>query len=132
MTGHRWRHSWDDPLQTGLVVVVHEATDAVGPVRDAFDPYAWIGVPPHVTVLYPFVPPELVSDAVVDEVTDVVRRFAPFDFELTHLAEFDGEVFYLAPRPIRPSRSPRSPRRCGSGSPTTRRSEGGSRRSCPI
>ena len=102
MTGHRWRHSWDDPLQTALVVVVHEAADAVGPVRDAFDPYARIGVPPHVTVLYPFVLPELVSDAVVDEVTDVVRRFAPFDFELTHLAEFDGEVFYLTPDPAEP------------------------------
>lgn len=102
VTGHRWRHSWDDPLQTALVVVVHEAADAVGPVRDAFDPYARIGVPPHVTVLYPFVLPELVSDAVVDEVTDVVRRFAPFDFELTHLAEFDGEVFYLALDPAEP------------------------------
>jgi len=31
-----------------------------------------------------------------------VGRFAPFGFELTHLAEFDGAVFYLAPDPSEP------------------------------
>jgi hypothetical protein len=102
VTGHRWRHSWDDPFETGLVVVVPEATDGVGPVRDVFDPYALIGVPPHVTVLYPFVHPERLSDAVLDDVADVVGRFASFDFELTHLAEFVGEAFYLAPDPAEP------------------------------
>jgi len=102
VSGHRWRHSWDDPFETGLVVVVPEAARCVGPVRDAFDPYARIGVPPHITVLYPFVLPELLSDAVVDEVADVVGRFPPFDLELTHLAEFDGEAFYLAPDPAEP------------------------------
>jgi 2'-5' RNA ligase superfamily len=102
VSGHRWRHSWDDPFDTGLVVVVPDATECVGPVRDAFDPYARIGVPPHVTVLYPFVPPELISDAVVDEVADVVGRFASFDFELTNVAEFVGEAFYLAPDPAEP------------------------------
>jgi 2'-5' RNA ligase superfamily len=84
------------------VVVVPEADACVGPARDAFDPYAAIGVPPHVTVLYPFLRPELLSDAAVDEVADVVSRFAPFDFALTHLAEFDGAVFYLAPEPPEP------------------------------
>jgi hypothetical protein len=39
---------------------------------------------------------------VVDEVADVASRVAPFDFELTHLAEFDDEVFYLAPDPAEP------------------------------
>ena len=102
MTGHRWRHSWDDPFETGLIVVVPEATACVGPVRDAFDPYARIGVPPHITVLYPFVRPELMSDAVVDAVADVAGRLASFDFELIHLAEFDDEVFYLAPDPAEP------------------------------
>jgi hypothetical protein len=102
VTGHRWRHSWDDQFETGLVVVVPEATDGVGPVRDVFDPYALIGVPPHVTVLYPFVHPERLSDAVLDDVADVVGRFASFDFELTHLAEFVGEAFYLAPDPAEP------------------------------
>jgi hypothetical protein len=102
VTGHRWRHSWDAPFETGLVVVVPEATEGVGPVRDAFDPYARIGVPPHVTVLYPFVHPERLSGGVVDDVADVVGRFASFDFELTHLAEFVGEAFYLVPDPAEP------------------------------
>jgi 2'-5' RNA ligase len=102
MSGHRWRHSWDDPFETGLVVVVPEAAERVAPVRDAFDPYAGIGVPPHITVLYPFVPPDRVSEDVIDEVARVVEGFAPFGFELAHLAEFDGEVFYLAPQPADP------------------------------
>jgi hypothetical protein len=102
VSGHRWRHSWDDPFETGLIVVVPEVAELVGPVRDAFDPYAGIGVPPHITVLYPFVPPDILTDDVVDEVARIVERFAPFDYELTHLAEFEGSVFYLAPEPAEP------------------------------
>jgi hypothetical protein len=102
MSGHRWRHSWDDPLETGLVVVVPEADERVGRVRDGFDPYAGIGVPPHITVLYPFVRPDRLSEAVIHEVARAAGRFAPFGFALTHLGEFDGEVFYLAPEPADP------------------------------
>jgi 2'-5' RNA ligase len=102
MSGHRWRHSWDEPFETGLVVAVPEAVDRVAPVRDAFDPYARIGVPPHVTVLYPFVPPDRLSDAVIADVADVASTIPRFDFELVRVESFDDSTVYLAPAPVEP------------------------------
>ena len=43
--------------ESALVVLVPEADPLVGPFRSFFDPSAALGVPAHVTLLYPFVEP---------------------------------------------------------------------------
>ena len=49
--------------ESGLIVIVPEAEDLVGRFRIQFDSSAAVGVPAHVTVLYPFKPPhELTAD----------------------------------------------------------------------
>jgi hypothetical protein len=43
--------------QSALIVTVPAAEEAVGPHRAHFDKAAAWGVPAHVTILYPFMPP---------------------------------------------------------------------------
>jgi 2'-5' RNA ligase len=102
MSGHRWRYAWDYPMESGLVVVVPEAEAQVGPVRDKFDPYSGIGVPPHITALYPFFNPEELTDEVARDVAEVLGGLQPFEFRLDRVASFDDAVFYLAPTPPDP------------------------------
>src|SRR4051812_37947925 len=51
---------------SGLIVEVPESESVVGHHRDALDINARGGVPAHVTVLYPFLPPHLIDDVVLD------------------------------------------------------------------
>lgn len=48
--------------QTGVVVPVPAADPLVSRWRERFDPAAAFGVPPHVTIVYPFVPAEALSE----------------------------------------------------------------------
>src|SRR5262249_18523928 len=59
-----------------------------------------IGVPPHVTLLAPFVPPEGIGEDLLQELRDVLvsRHFA---LELRQLRRFPGTL-YLAPEPAAP------------------------------
>lgn len=64
------------------------------------------GVPPHITVMYPFVSPGTLAsgpDAAVVRQTNerlqaACRNFAPFMITLDHYGTFPGRVLYLAPR----------------------------------
>ncbi len=68
----------------------------VGELRLAHDPSAALGVPAHVTVLFPFVPAEQVDD---EAVAAFVSRFPAFDFSLDRLERFDDGVVWLHPHP---------------------------------
>lgn len=102
MTGHRWRHSWSDPLESGLVVALSDVPASLRRIRDAFDPYAKISVPPHITALFPFIPPERLSADDVRAVQEVASRVPQFTFKLTSVESFDDSIFYLAPTPSDP------------------------------
>jgi hypothetical protein len=88
--------------ETALLVPVAAAEPLVRRHRRALDPVAPLGVPAHVTVLYPFVPPDEVDQSVIDEVTAVLMRFSTFDFALTSVHRFPDGVLYLAPDPFQP------------------------------
>jgi len=83
------------------VVNVPEAEPYVGALRERFDPVAKLGVPAHVTVLYPFIPPERITDAVVRKVRDILCAFAAFEFRLARIARFPTAL-YLAAEPAQP------------------------------
>jgi hypothetical protein len=53
------------PTQTALIVPIPEAEEAVGPFRASLDRAASWGVPAHVTVLYPFLPPQQIDQQVL-------------------------------------------------------------------
>ena len=86
---------------SAFIVNVREAEPYVGELRKRFDPSASLGVPAHITVLYPFMSPELVTAAVSRQAQEVLSRFAPFDFRLKKVGRFPGSVF-LEPDPAEP------------------------------
>ena len=86
----------DRPL-TGLVVPVPEAEPAVGAHRARLDASAALGAPAHITVLFPFVPPDRVDDNVLERVTRVVGTVPRFRYSFRKTAWFDDRVLWLAP-----------------------------------
>jgi 2'-5' RNA ligase len=85
-----------------LIVPVPEATEAVAPWREKLDPSASWGIPPHITILYPFVRPNQVTQEVVIDLSGVFAEFQAFDFQLSRIGWFGAEVLYLAPDPAAP------------------------------
>jgi len=80
-------------------VPVPEAEPHVADLRLRHDPMAALGVPAHVTVLFPFAPPDEVDEAGVRELATAHARFA---FELADVWRFGDEVTWLAPEPAAP------------------------------
>jgi 2'-5' RNA ligase len=88
--------------ETALLVPVPAAEPLVHEHRRAHDPVAPLGVPAHITVLYPFVPPDALDDELEAAIADVLRGFTAFDYELREVRRFDDGVLYLAPEPDEP------------------------------
>jgi 2'-5' RNA ligase len=87
------------PRRTALIVVVPEAEPFVGALRLAHDPSAALGVPAHITVLFPFAPPESIDEEAVGA---LIGAHAPFDYQLTGVAVFADGATYLTPVPAEP------------------------------
>jgi 2'-5' RNA ligase len=88
-------------LESALVVLVPESEALVKPLRERCDPSAALGVPAHITILYPFKPPDEVSPDVTSALEGLFGMFFPFAFSLTELRTFP-DVLYLAPEPSEP------------------------------
>jgi hypothetical protein len=87
------------PRRTALIVPVPEAEAAVGAIRLAHDGSAALGVPAHVTILFPFAPPDEVDEEALDA---LFKRFRAFDFVLDRVERFEEGPMWLAPRPSLP------------------------------
>jgi hypothetical protein len=87
--------------ESALIVVVPEAEPLVGHLRARLDPAARIGVPAHVTVLYPFIPAEAITSTDLERVARLVRRATAFRFRLVAAKCFPDTV-YLEPEPAQP------------------------------
>jgi 2'-5' RNA ligase len=93
------------PTETALIVPVPEAEEAVGPYRASLDTAASWGVPAHVTVLYPFLPPTRIDDQVLASVGDLVAAVPRFEVTLGRVGWFGDTVVWLAPEPDGPFRA---------------------------
>jgi hypothetical protein len=91
-------------IESALVILVPQAEVLVKPFRDQHDPSAALGVPAHITLLYPFKPPNEIGGAVLDRLRNGFARFAPFRFSLASMRRFPANVLYLAPQPDEPFR----------------------------
>jgi 2'-5' RNA ligase len=87
--------------QSALVVLVPEAERWVSGLRGRFDRSARLGMPAHITVLYPFRPPDRVSPDVLASLRALFARVPRFAFRLVGVCGFPG-VIYLAPDPADP------------------------------
>ena len=89
--------------ESAVVLCVPEAEPLVGRWRRQYDMAAAAGVPAHITLLYPFVPPERLDERVEAELGAVAGEREPFDFVLRRTARFpEGPLLYLAPEPPEP------------------------------
>jgi hypothetical protein len=85
---------------TALVILVPEAEPFVASHRRSHDPSAAVGVPAHVTVLYPF--RSAVDETAAKVLAELAAGVPAFDVRFAALARFPGEVVYLAPDPPEP------------------------------
>ena len=89
--------------QTGVVVPVPDAEPLVSAWRERFDRSAPLGVPAHVTVLYPFLPREQVDEAVLADLAAICRRVGPVEVTFRRTGWFEeADVLWLAPEPAAP------------------------------
>ncbi|MER6471412.1 2'-5' RNA ligase family protein [Streptomyces collinus] len=84
--------------QSGLIVKVPQAEPLVRAWRDRLDPSARVGVPAHVTVLFPFLDASRIDEDVCAAISEVVGRQPSFEARFDRCGRFPG-VLYLAPEP---------------------------------
>jgi hypothetical protein len=84
-------------MESTLAILVPEAEELVRSFRDRYDPSAKAGMPAYITLLYPFKPPHEIDGAVLDSLRNCFSCFGPFEFSLTTINRFPGEVFYWFP-----------------------------------
>ena len=85
-----------------MLVAIPEAEGVVGSFRARLDSAAAVGVPAHVTVIYPFVPPGLIDDAVISALAAAVGSVPAFDATFVRVRWFGQDVLWLAPEPPSP------------------------------
>jgi 2'-5' RNA ligase len=102
MTHHldRWHlggSTIDGMARSALVVVVPDAEPIVGAHRLRHDPMTSRGVPPHITILFPF--RAVIDAATTDRVEELCREVTSFEATFASVGRFPGEVVWLRPEP---------------------------------
>ena len=87
------------PIESALVTLIPEAEVLVERFRNQYDPAAAIGVPAHVTVLYPFKSPRELTTDVIQSLEELFFKFPAFGASFTETGRFPG-VLYLSPEPV--------------------------------
>jgi hypothetical protein len=82
--------------RTALIVVVPEAEPAVRELRLAHDWSAALGVPAHITILFPFAAPAEIDEAGIAE---AVSSVPAFDFALDRVERLDDGLVWLRAEP---------------------------------
>jgi hypothetical protein len=85
--------------ESALVVTVPEAEPLVGGLRAVHDPSAAVGVPAHVTVVYPFAPPAAIDAALEARLRELFAGMDAFDYRFERVARFGDATVFLAPEP---------------------------------
>lgn len=90
--------------ETAVLVLVPEAENAVAEHREHLDLAASWGVPAHLSVVYPFVPPADVDDGVLAALAAAIGTVPGFDCAFPRTEWFGDDVLWLAPEPDAPFR----------------------------
>ena len=89
--------------RSALIVAVPEAEPLVGEWRQRYD-NARLGIPAHITLLFPFVPAEELDETLFGELRELFAAQPAIPFSLTRLVEFPDQTLWLAPEPSEPFR----------------------------
>jgi 2'-5' RNA ligase len=88
--------------QSAVLIPVRQAEQVVRAYRLEHDPVAGAGVPAHITLIVPWLPPDEMREADLEQLADALRSTEPFDFCLSRVAWFGRAVLWLAPEPVEP------------------------------
>ncbi|MBT8197936.1 MAG: 2'-5' RNA ligase family protein [Acidimicrobiia bacterium] len=70
-------------------------------MRAEHDPAAVVGIPAHITVLYPFMTGRPITPGVIDDLSALLAPRPSFEFDLVDVDSFDDTLF-LVPEPAEP------------------------------
>jgi hypothetical protein len=91
--------------ESAVIVAVPEAEAAVGSWRSELDTAAGWGVPAHVTVISPFLPPNRIDRRALDLLAGAAMTVPRFQVEFRRVQWFGDSVVWLAPEPAEPFRA---------------------------
>jgi 2'-5' RNA ligase len=91
------------PTGESAIIVPVQVPVAVTRLRERMDPAAARSVPAHVTLLYPFMAPDLLKEDIRRGVEQVIANEPTFAFSLRAVGRWPG-VVYLVPEPDEPFR----------------------------
>jgi 2'-5' RNA ligase len=86
-------------VETGVIVPVAAAERVVGRFRRALDHSAVWGVPAHVTVLYPFIPPDRIGVGTIERIGAALAEVHAFSCTFSKVKWFGEDVVRLGPEP---------------------------------
>jgi 2'-5' RNA ligase len=87
---------------SGLIVPLPDLEPVVGKWRARYD-NQFADTPAHVTVLFPWIPPDRLTEADLDAVGQLTKSWQPFEVCFARFGTFEDEdVHYLAPEPADP------------------------------
>lgn len=86
---------------SGLVLLTPALDDRFGDLRAVHDPAARQGMPAHVTVLYPFMDPKLITPAARARLAAAIAGFRRLELSFARVGRFP-EALWLAPEPTEP------------------------------
>lgn len=89
-------------MQSAVLIPVPQADSVVGRWRYEHDPVASAGVPAHVTLVVPWLPPERITEEDLAELQEELADVHAFDFTLARIDWFGRRVLWLAPEPAEP------------------------------
>jgi len=87
--------------QSAFIVKVPGVESLVGRLRERFDATSGLGVPAHITVLFPFMDPADITADVLQRAGRALERINAFSFTLDSVGRFPSTA-YLAPNPCEP------------------------------
>jgi 2'-5' RNA ligase len=88
--------------QSAIFIPVPEADAVIGSWRAVHDPKARSGVPAHITLVVPWLPPREINEAHFNEVDSLLAGQPAFDYCLEKVQWFGDRVLWLAPSPAEP------------------------------
>ena len=89
----------NSPSESAILIKVPQVEYVVGLHRRDLDPSAKWGIPAHVTLLYPFLPPSEIDANVLERIATCVSGHQAFEVQFLRTKWFGDEVLWLAPEP---------------------------------
>lgn len=88
--------------QSAVLIPVPNADSVVGRWRFQHDPVAAAGVPAHITLIVPWLPPDQITPSELNHLDSELGDVKAFDFELSRVDWFGRRVLWIAPEPVDP------------------------------